>query len=64
MSKEQHKHGEHQHHHPPKSAWHKDWRTWVVVGLMLAAMLVYVFSVDESVGPGADETGIEAPAAE
>lgn len=31
---------------------------------MLGAMLVYVFSVDESVGPGADETGIETQAAE
>lgn len=62
MSKKQHKHNaEHQQHHSPKSAWHKDWRTWVVVGLMLAAMAVYVFSVDESVGPGATEGGVEEP---
>jgi hypothetical protein len=63
MSKEQHKHHEHQHAHPPKSAWHKDWRTWTVVGLMLLAMLAYVLSMDESIGPGADETGTETPAA-
>ncbi len=62
MSKTQHKHNpEHQQHPAPKSAWHKDWRTWVVVGLMLAAMAVYVFSVDESVDPGANEGGTEEP---
>jgi hypothetical protein len=49
--------------HKPKKAWHQDWRTWTAVVLMLAAILVYVFSVDESVGPGADETGTETPAA-
>jgi hypothetical protein len=63
MSKDQHKHHNNQHHHAPKAAWHKDWRTWVVVGLMLAAMAAYVLSVDETVGPGADETGTEVPAA-
>jgi hypothetical protein len=51
------------HEHKPKKAWHQDSRTWTAVVLMLAAMLVYVFSVDESVGPGADETGTETPAA-
>jgi hypothetical protein len=61
MSHEQHKH--HEHEHKPNKAWHQDWRTWTAVVLMLAAILVYVFSVDESVGPGADETGTETPAA-
>jgi hypothetical protein len=62
MSHEQHKH--HDHQHKASKPWHQDWKTWTAVVLMLAAMLVYVFSVDESVGPGADETGIEMPAAE
>jgi hypothetical protein len=53
----------HEHQHKTNKPWHQDWRTWTAVVLMLAAMLVYVFSVDESVGPGADETGTETPAA-
>lgn len=31
---------------------HTDWRLWVVVGLMLLAMVVYVLTMDESVQPG------------
>ena len=31
---------------------HKDWRLWVVVGLMLLAMLTYVMTMDEAVRPG------------
>ena len=30
---------------------HKDWRVWVVVGLMLALTLVYVFSNSLSLRP-------------
>jgi hypothetical protein len=30
---------------------HKDWRVWLVVGLMLAAMIIYVLTLDESVLP-------------
>ena len=51
-----HDHHDHQHHdhHPAKSkGLHKDWRTWLVVGLMLAAMLAYVLTMDESLQPGA-----------
>jgi hypothetical protein len=36
------------HDHATKRGWHKDWRTWVIVGLMLAAMLAYVMSDNES----------------
>jgi hypothetical protein len=47
-----HKH-EHGHQRPP---WHRNlhrnWRTWFVVGLMLAAMLMYVLSDNERFGPG------------
>ena len=28
---------------------HKDWRVWLAVALMLAAMAMYVLSLDESV---------------
>jgi hypothetical protein len=42
---------EHGHRHPKKFRPHKDWRIWVGVLLMLGAILVYVFSLDESVGP-------------
>ncbi len=48
-----------------KRAVHKDWRVWVVVGLMLAGMAVYVFSLDESFWPSGDskdEVPAEAPA--
>ncbi len=31
---------------------HKDWRAWLVVGFMLAAILMYVLSLDDSVIPG------------
>jgi ABC-type nickel/cobalt efflux system permease component RcnA len=51
----------HRDHHknPPegfKQPWHKqahkDWRLWVVVGLMLVAMTIYVMTMDESLQPG------------
>jgi hypothetical protein len=51
----------HRDHHanPPEekngAAWrraHKDWRLWLVVGLMLLAMLTYVMTMDEAVQPG------------
>lgn len=47
-----HAHG-HQHEHKPKNdGLHKDWRTWAVVLLMLAAMAAYVLSGDEEIVPG------------
>ena len=58
-------HGHHDHHHPPKrKGLHQDWRAWLVVGLMLAAMAMYVYSLDESVVPGDPEAGQRMPAAE
>ena len=53
MSK-QHHHAEHEHkgeHHAAKWGLHRDWRFWAVI-LMLAAMLLYVATMDESVLPG------------
>jgi hypothetical protein len=51
-----HKHGHHGHgepqHQKTNKGLHKDWRSWLVVGLMLAAMLAYVLTMDESLQPG------------
>ncbi len=56
MTHDEHKHHhDHDHHHGHQNrkskGLHKDWRTWLVVGLMLAAMLAYVLSMDESLAP-------------
>jgi len=45
---DQHDHGHH--HGPPRRKLHHDWRLWLVVGLMLAAMLMYVLSDNERFG--------------
>lgn len=46
-------HHQHKHHSGRKNKpIHQHWLTWVVVGLMLAAMMIYVFSDDESLQPG------------
>ena len=31
---------------------HKDWRTWAVIALMLAAIGTYVLTLDDSIQPG------------
>ena len=44
----------HKHQHKEKSGirnLHKDWRTWVAVGVMLAAIAIYVLTLDESIVP-------------
>ena len=52
----EHKHSEKPaHHHNNKLGirnLHKDWRSWIVIGLMLAAMAAYVLTLDDSVVPG------------
>jgi hypothetical protein len=63
----QHKHDEHHHHHhaehrPPKKI-HHQWWFWVAIVLMLGAMLIYVTSIDEALGPN-DNVGETVPAAE
>jgi hypothetical protein len=56
------KHGHHQHvgpnsdgiHHDRRPYWkcaHRDWRFWIGVVLMLAAMFVYLMSDDLSLRP-------------
>lgn len=41
----------HGHNHPRKKPFHKDWRLWVVVALMLLAIVVYILTIDESMRP-------------
>jgi hypothetical protein len=66
----EHEHHEHEHHgrhggHPmhKRKPFHRDWRAWVVVGLMLAAMYAYIMSMDESLQPGKPVQGPVMPAA-
>ena len=51
----QHKHGNSTSSRHPREIGrrklHKDWRVWLVGALMLAAMAMYVLSLDESVVP-------------
>lgn len=65
---QQHNHGhehKHEHHAPRKTGLHKDWRMWLVVGLALAAMLMYTMSDDEALQPGGgDQPPMPAEAAE
>jgi hypothetical protein len=51
-----HDHGKHHDHHhtPRKRGIHKDWRAWAVVILMLAAMWMYLRSMDESIQPSGE----------
>ncbi len=55
MTQHNHKHpGSHDHAHDDREVsrkFHKDWRVWLVVGMMLAAMCIYVLTLDESVVP-------------
>lgn len=30
---------------------HKDWRVWLIVGIMLIAMITYVLTLDDSIVP-------------
>ena len=58
MNKKHSSTSKHKHDHGAKhsAAWkraHRNWRVWVVVGLMVAAMLMYVLTDDESLQPGA-----------
>jgi hypothetical protein len=41
------------HHHRRRSRkkWHKDWRAWLAIVLMLAAIITYVLTLDDSIVP-------------
>ena len=46
------------------SGLHRDWRTWLVLALMLAAIATYVLTLDDSIQPGgAARGGLPAAAA-
>jgi len=57
MPQHNHKHSNSEKHkHPDKERsgirnLHKDWRTWLAVGVMLAAIAIYVLTLDESIVP-------------
>jgi hypothetical protein len=53
----------HEHGHQGKRGLHRDWRAWVIVGLMLAAMFAYVMSDDEALQFGSRTAGQPVPAA-
>lgn len=63
MTQHHHDHDhKHQHNQPTKDqGLHKDWRTWAVVLMMLAAMAAYVLSGDEEIVPG-EPAGERVPA--
>jgi hypothetical protein len=43
--------------------WHKDWRTWLIVALMLAGIGIYVLTLDDSLMPlGGSRNTPSAPA--
>ena len=51
--------------HPHRRQWHKDWRTWLIVVLMLAGIGIYVLTLDDSLvplgGSGSNPSAPEAP---
>ena len=54
----------HSHRKIDLSGLHRDWRTWLVIGLMLAAIGTYVLTLDDAVQPsGPAQGGLPSPAA-
>lgn len=50
--------------HPhAKKPIHHDWKYWTAAVLVLAAILVYILSLDEAIKPGADKLQQKVPAA-
>ena len=45
-------HGANEQNKPSRKKWHRDWRVVAVAILMLAAMLIYVLTMDDSMWPG------------
>jgi hypothetical protein len=50
------------HHHEDKARWqyHKDWRVWVAVVVILVAMATYVLTNGEVLRPGGPRPGAAA----
>ena len=53
---------ERHHEHARRPGLHKDWRTWVALGVMLCAIGIYVLTLDDAVEVSA-ESAAGAPAA-
>jgi hypothetical protein len=53
---------QHHHRHPesekPRRQIHKDWRMWAALALMLAAITIYVLSLDDSLLSQVIETSL------
>lgn len=65
MSSHHHRHHNHSGQKPARPGLHRNWRLWVAVGLMLAAMGIYVLTLDDAVQPGAsgpNDVTVTAPA--
>jgi hypothetical protein len=45
-------HASHHAHEKPRRQFHKDWRVWTIVIVLLAAMAIYVVTNDEVLRPG------------
>jgi hypothetical protein len=61
-SHSQHEHGHHGNQPPRNRPIHHKWWFWAAVILMLGAMVVYVASLDEAVGPGGKGQPVPAAA--
>ena len=54
MTEHHHNHGvskkpsHRENRNPRRGGLHKDWRLWVAVGLMLAAIMIYVLTLDDA----------------
>ncbi|MCL4500887.1 MAG: hypothetical protein M1438_03400 [Deltaproteobacteria bacterium] len=66
MTTHHHKHAHEKvsHHQIDWMGLHKDWRTWLIVGLMLAAIGTYVLTLDDSLQPGGAIQSSQPPVAE
>ena len=58
MTQHSHKHSESHRHaraaeaeQPSGKKFHKDWRVWLAVVIMLAAAIIYVLTLDDSIVP-------------
>ena len=60
--KHQHEHEHGHHQEPSRRKLQHDWRVWLVVGLMLTSMLVYVMSDNERFGWGGSQRHPPVPA--
>ena len=58
-----HSHHAHSEKKEPRKGLHKDWRAWLALGLMLAAMGIYVLTLDDAVQPEVAVTNAAPPPA-